>query len=360
MTKKINILIVEDNPDHVFLITQMLLKIPSDSILYFEYQIKDADSLGAAMEVLANNPIDVILLDLGLPDSKDLESLEKILSIYPEMPIIIQTALGRPDVIMNSLNSGAEDYLVKGEYTSTLLIKSIRYSIERRKAIIQKMHSEEQMRMLIEKNINPIFVIDEENMIQYINESAIIYFGQQKEELIGNKYGYSFDENEKIEINISEENKTAIAEVRTVKIKWEEKDSFLITLNDITDMKNKETGLKKEVETFQSFFNDNKLIMLLLDPETENINQANPAASNFYGYTIEKLERMELSDILDMSEDEVIEENRDAMNEGRIYVTQFHKTRDNQRKKVKIFKGNINLTNRILDYYIIHEIKDLM
>ncbi|MDA3884913.1 MAG: response regulator [Candidatus Delongbacteria bacterium] len=358
MSKKINILIVEDNEDHVFLIKQMLMKIPSDSILYFEYDIKDADSLGSAMEVLGNNPIDVVLLDLGLPDSKDLESLEKILTIYPEMPIIIQTALGRPDVIMNSLNNGAEDYLIKGEYTSTLLVRSIRHSIERRKALVQTMHSKEQMRMLIEKNFNPIFVINKENIIQDINESAVVYFGKQKEELIGSKYGYSFDENEKIEININENNKTAIAEVRTVKIKWEEKDAFLITLNDITDMKNKQTGLKKEVETFQSFFNDNKLIMLLFDPETEKINQANPAASEFYGYTIEELESMELSDILDMNEDEVMEENREAINEGRIYVTQFHKTRENQRKKVKIFKGNINLTNRILDYYITHEIID--
>ncbi|MCK4979004.1 MAG: PAS domain S-box protein, partial [Candidatus Delongbacteria bacterium] len=312
----------------------------------------------AAMEVLSNNPIDVVLLDLGLPDSKDLESLEKILSIYPEMPIIIQTALGSPDIIMNSLNNGAEDYLIKGEYTTTLLIRSIRHSIERRKALVQTMHSKEQLRILIEKNFNPMFVINEENIIQDINESAIKYFGKQKEELVGNKYGYSFDENEKIEININEDNKTAIAEVRTVKIKWEDKDSYLITLNDITDMKNKETGLKKEVETFQSFFNDNKLIMFLIDPETEKIIQANPTASNFYGYTVEELESMELSDILDMNEEEVIEENRDAVNENRIYVIQFHKTQEDQRKKVKIFKGNINLTNRILDYYIIHETND--
>ncbi|NOR44260.1 MAG: PAS domain S-box protein [Candidatus Delongbacteria bacterium] len=358
MTTKINILIVEDNPDHVFLITQMLLKIPSDSVLYFEYDIKDADCLASAMEVLSNNPIDVILLDLGLPDSKDLESLEKILSLYPEMPIIIQTALGRPDVIMGALNSGAEDYLIKGEYTTTLLIRSIRHSIERRKALVQTMHSKEQMRILIEKNFNPMFVINEENIILDINESAITYFGKQKDELIGNKYGYSFDENEKIEININEDNKTAIAEVRTIKIKWKDKDAFLITLNDITDMKNEQTGLKKEVETFQSFFNDNKLIMFLIDPEAGKIIQANPTASKFYGYTIEELENMGFSDILDMSEEEVIEENLNAMNEDRIYIIQFHKTRENQKKKVKIFKGNINLTNRILDYYIIHEEND--
>ena len=358
MTKKINILIIEDNPDHVFLLKQMLMKLPSDFILYFEYEIKDADSLESAMEVLSNNPIDVVLLDLGLPDSKDLESLEKILSIYPEMPIIIQTALGRPDVIMNALNSGAEDYLIKGEYTTTLLIRSIRHSIERRKALVQKMNSEKQVRVLIEKNFNPMFVINEENIIQDINESAIAYFGKQKEELVGNKYGYSFDVNEKIEININEDDKIAIAEVRTVKIKWEDKDSFLITLNDITDMKNKEAGLKKEVETFQSFFNDNKLVMLLIDTETNNIIQANPAASKFYSYSIDELESMKISDIIDMNEEEVTHENMDAVNENRIYVIQFHKTKMNQRIKVKIFKGNVNLTNKILDYYIIHEEND--
>ncbi|MBN2790490.1 MAG: PAS domain S-box protein [Candidatus Delongbacteria bacterium] len=356
MQGKINILIVEDNEDHVFLIKQMLLKIPSDSVLYFEYDIKNADSLGSAIEVLEKNKIDVILLDLGLPDSKDLESLEKILSIYPEMPIIIQTALGRPDIIMNSLNNGAEDYLIKGEYTSTLLIRSIRHSIERRKALVQTLHSREQLRTLVEKNFNPMFVIDEENIIQDINESAITYFGKRRDELIGNKYGYSYDVNEKIEININEDNKTAIAEVRTLKIKWEDEDSFLITLNDITELKNKEAGLKKEVETFQSFFSDNKLIMLLVDPETGKISQANPTASYFYGYTVEELENMTLSDITDMSEDEVMEENMNALSEQRYNIIQSHRLKNNDKKKVEIFKGNINLTNRIMDYYIIHEI----
>ena len=53
--------------------------------------------------------------------------------------------------------------------------------------------------------------------------------------------------------------------------------------------------------------------MFLIDPETGKINQGNPAASEFYGYTIEELENMELSNILDMDEDEVMEENREAI-----------------------------------------------
>ena len=355
MDKKINILIVEDNQDHIFLIKQMLLKIPSDSIMYFEYDIKDADSLKRAMELLKGNKIDIVLLDLGLPDSQELESLKRILSVYPEIPVIIQTALGNPDVITEALNNGAEDYLLKGEYDTNLLSRSIRHSIERRKVLIQKINSEKQIRTLIEKNFNPMFVINKENIIQYINESAAVYFGKQRSDLIGGKYGYSFDVNEKIEINITKNNSIHVAEVRTVKINWEDRESFLITLNDITDMKSRELGLKKEVETFQSFFHDNKLPMLLTDPETENIIQANPMASKFYGYPIEELEGMYMFDIINMSEEEIIQENRDAMSENRIYVVQNHNTKTNENKKVKVFNGNINLTNKILKYHIILE-----
>ena len=97
-----------------------------------------------------------------------------------------------------------------------------------------------------------------------------------------------------------------------------------------------------------------------IDPETGKITQANPAASNFYGYTVDELENMELSDLLDMNEEEVIEENRDAVSKDRCNIIQYHKLKNDERKKVEIFKGNINLTNKILDYYIIHEIENVI
>ena len=90
--------------------------------------------LDEALERLAVDLFDVVLLDLTLPDSEGLETLTRVLDAAPAIPIIIQSGLADEDMAIDAVREGAEDYLVKGKADSQLLSRSIHYSIERKRS----------------------------------------------------------------------------------------------------------------------------------------------------------------------------------------------------------------------------------
>jgi signal transduction histidine kinase len=127
--KCISILLVEDNSGDRRLISEMLAEASNVT-----FDMKYADHLQAAMEYLGQNRADVILLDLGLPDSQGLETLRKIYAQVSETPIVVLTGLNDEMIGVQAVNEGAQDYLIKGQVDTNLLTRAIRYAIERKQA----------------------------------------------------------------------------------------------------------------------------------------------------------------------------------------------------------------------------------
>jgi diguanylate cyclase (GGDEF)-like protein len=90
-------------------------------------------TMGAAVECLSNGHFDVALLDLGLPDAKDLDGLDTLRGVAPTLPIVVVTGRGDEDLAVEALHRGAEDYLTKGDFDRRALVRAIRYAIERRR-----------------------------------------------------------------------------------------------------------------------------------------------------------------------------------------------------------------------------------
>lgn len=130
MTDKqhINVLLIEDNRHHADLISSMLMHAQDVHI-----QLQHAERLSSAVERLAGEPFDVVLLDLGLPDSQGIETFIKVHDQYPNIPIIVQTALNDIQLALRAVQEGAQDYLVKGQFDDGLLVRAMQYSIERKK-----------------------------------------------------------------------------------------------------------------------------------------------------------------------------------------------------------------------------------
>jgi DNA-binding response OmpR family regulator len=80
---------------------------------------------------LAAGGIDIILLDLGLPDSQGLDTLRRVRDHAGEVPIVVLTMLDNEETGLNALKEGAQDYLVKGQMNGPLIARSLRYAIER-------------------------------------------------------------------------------------------------------------------------------------------------------------------------------------------------------------------------------------
>ncbi len=123
---RIKALLVEDNPDDAHLLREYLKEVGSAQVeLVHAQQLKDA------LKRLAEESFDVILLDLSLPDSRGIETVRRMRVQAGAVPIVVLTGLDDTEIAMQAAQEGAQDYLVKAEVNGSLLIRSMRYAIER-------------------------------------------------------------------------------------------------------------------------------------------------------------------------------------------------------------------------------------
>ena len=146
MKKELNILLVEDNKGDERLIRELL-----GEQKLIRFNIEMASSLKESERKISENLFDIILLDLGLPDSSGLETLIKLIAIFPGLAtIIILTGLNDTEIGLKAVNNGAQDYIIKGQVDSEKLLKSIIYSFERSR-LNRELKTQIEARMLAER-----------------------------------------------------------------------------------------------------------------------------------------------------------------------------------------------------------------
>jgi CheY-like chemotaxis protein len=139
----IKVLIIEDNDEHAELIYRILSKAEN---IYFDTE--RAGLMSSGVDLLGRQNFDVILSDLGLPDSMGIETFETLHRSYPDIPVIVVTSLDDENTALSAVQSGAQDYLVKGQIYARQLIRSIQYAIERRKLITELEKSLKEIKTL--------------------------------------------------------------------------------------------------------------------------------------------------------------------------------------------------------------------
>jgi len=125
----IRILLVEDEEDDAFLLQRALAKTAPG-----QFEMTNVTTLGAAIKALDGSPFHVVLSDLSLPDSRGLETFERIHNFDPEIPVVVLTGNDDERLAVRALNEGAQDYLVKGRVDGQSLVRSMRYAIERNRS----------------------------------------------------------------------------------------------------------------------------------------------------------------------------------------------------------------------------------
>ncbi len=126
----IRVLLIEDNPGDARLIREMLTEADSAVLFTLEWR----DRLNAGVQKLAEDGADVVLLDLGLPDSQGFDTYADLHSQFSGIPIVVLSGLPDELLAVRAVSDGAQDYLVKGRIDGKLLARSIRYAIERKNA----------------------------------------------------------------------------------------------------------------------------------------------------------------------------------------------------------------------------------
>lgn len=130
----IRILLIEDDQADAFLIKEMLAEtMPLTKGETVQSDIHHVERLAEGLVLAANREFDLILSDLGLPDSQGLATVRQLAAAARGIPIVVLSGLADPESGWAMVNAGAQDYLVKGEVNGEMLVRSMRYAIERKR-----------------------------------------------------------------------------------------------------------------------------------------------------------------------------------------------------------------------------------
>jgi signal transduction histidine kinase len=133
------LLMVDDDPVDLELTKRLLSKA-----IRRRFQVDSAQRLNEAVEMVRSHKYDVILLDLNLPGSHGIVTLEAIRRVNDQLPIIVLSGLSDEETALRSLDYGAQDYLVKGQVTSDTLANAIRYAMQRQQ-LLQEIKSAKEL-----------------------------------------------------------------------------------------------------------------------------------------------------------------------------------------------------------------------
>ncbi|MEO0826125.1 MAG: ATP-binding protein [Cyanobacteria bacterium J06642_9] len=134
----IQVLLVEDNAADAYLLRKFLSAVE-------HIELTQVERLDVAIRCLRDNCFGAILLDLSLPDSRGLETVKKIHTAAPEIPILVLTGLDDEEIAIAALREGAQDYLVKGDIQRTWLVRAIHYAIERQQNLDALQHLNDEL-----------------------------------------------------------------------------------------------------------------------------------------------------------------------------------------------------------------------
>lgn len=240
----------------------------------FQFKLTNVQELSQAINELKQTKFDIILLDLGLPDSSGFQTLINTRRVAQNIPIIVLTGLKDEDLARKAVQVGAQDYLVKGQVDSEPLIRSIFHAIDRNDMIrtIRSLaddlsKKEKKLRDIIQISPIAIIITDTNGIIQFCNPETKKLFKGMEKTLMGRRFKTLVD-NERTSHHVSirmNEDEIKYAEIETVDFTWEMKDAKLITLRDITrDIEYKKL-LEESEHKYRHLFNKFPFPMVVLN-----------------------------------------------------------------------------------------------
>lgn len=175
----IAVLLVEDNLADVALLTELIQDSEAET-----WQITHVKRLNLALEQLQQTRFDVVLLDLSLPDSQGLETIAKVQAAVPHLAIVVLTGLQDKTMALQAVAQGAQDYLVKGQLSSELLMRTVGYAIERIQILKRLQESEHRFRGIFNQTFQFMSLVSPGGIILDINQVTREVGGFQDEAVI--------------------------------------------------------------------------------------------------------------------------------------------------------------------------------
>ncbi len=239
--------------------------------------------------------------------------------------------------------------------------------------------SEERHRSLVEHASDLIVVLDERAVLTYVAPSSERLFGVRPEELLGTSAIDLVHPDDAplvrstFAAGVGHPGVTGGLEVRvrdaTGSWRWVEVHyhnrlsdptvgGIVLSVRDITERFAVQAAFREQEAQYHSLFSGNRAVMLLLDPVSEEIVDANPAALDFYGYPLDRLVKEGTAVLRADPPDVVLEEMRLANTQERPFLRLRHRLADGEIRHVEIYTGSIAIGGRALVYEIVHDVTE--
>ncbi|WP_207264238.1 PAS domain S-box protein [Desulfovibrio sp. Huiquan2017] len=266
--------------------------------------------------------------------------------------------------------------LIKGDDGATLgVVNVIRDISDRKHAEAELKRSEEKFRRIFETIEEGYMVTDLEGTVLMVNPATCRLLCYEESELVGCNLDTLYRRTDGVEslrdilrqkgairgqqMTARRKDGSAIvieANAHQVLNHRDEPVAMEGTFRDITRRIEAERVLRESEKQYRAFFENNHAIMLLTDPKSERIIDANPAAAEFYGYPIKTMRTMNLSQINALDQDEMFTEMRRSMDEGRAYFILRHRLASGEMRDVEVYSGPIMVQGVQRLYSVIHDV----
>jgi PAS domain S-box-containing protein len=305
--KLTRVLLIEDNPGDARLIQEMLKEVGSG-----QYNFDYADRLSTGLEYMAKQNPDIILLDLGLPDSQGLDTLARVCALAVGIPIVVLTGLDDETVGLDAVHRGAQDYLVKGHILgkSETLQRVINFAIERKELHKALERSEWNLRNSLDNSPMGICIVNVDGEEVYANKVMLSLYGYNSlEELkvtpVKKRYttesyaehqmrkekrqrGDYVASNYEVSI-VRKDSEIRHLEVFRKEVLWNAHTQYLVLYNDITKRKKAEDALRESEGKHRTLFETMAQGVVYQNAEGQIIS-ANPAAERILGLTLDQMQ----------------------------------------------------------------------
>ncbi len=299
-SRKMKVLLVEDNQADARFLREAMKETGTERPHMVHVQ-----RLSDALAKIDHEPFDVILLDLSLPDAEGMETITRMQERASGVPIVVLTGLDDADVAMRALRQGAQDYLIKGQGDSHLLMRSMRYAIERKRGEEALQKREEHYRSLIENALDIISILNEDGGIRYASPSVRRVLGHEPAELVGRSLfsyvhpddvpaaqdllspkhdGASESVSREFRFRHKQGNWSALEAAGKHFIDEAGKPGIIINARDVSERRRAEEELRLANETLRAVIDTSPLAIYTLDRDRK-LRSWNPAAERMFGWS---------------------------------------------------------------------------
>jgi PAS domain S-box-containing protein len=299
------LLVIEDNPGDARLLREMFEEGVSRAS-----SMVQVESMAAAEQHLAGHVVDVILLDLGLPDARGLSAVERAHAAAPHVPLVIVTGLDDEKMATQALQIGAQDYLLKGQIDSRSLSRALRYAMERNALDAALFTEKERAQVTLNSIGDAVASTDREGRVTYINLVACELtgwtFGEASGQLISivlNLHGGATREalifgpdgnNRPQEIRLIPNGAVVVrrdgrdiaveGSIAPIHDRNGAPSGSVIVFRDVTDRRLAERGTRRSEERFRRLFDANTIGITIADLSGRTL-EANDAYLAMIGYS---------------------------------------------------------------------------